>query len=426
MSCFPKSPSIPSVGKSECLTASNVGLGVLNLKTPCVQSGERVGHEGLAEASAFLSPPAVDDSSVSGVVEPVGCVQVAASGVSRFDELGPDSAPGEIMLEDMNSSSPGVRVASDAEFSTIVGISDDGGFNRLLPVSDPKFCCQQFLPASQNLSPAMALDEAPLLKVVRFAPEFLSAMAPSCAPHRRMLAPCSDGSVLLLSMKWMLGCFGALALFVGSRLLCVKTPGVGMADFVAPLAPLLIQDEYVSLGRWFIEPEVVFVADGPLQRLLASDYFGRIGYLVRLWLVYLTLSWDAVVRWLNCFAIGSTTLLMDGAPSSQALVYQLQLDSPLMIWNSTSVDAEILQIVGCWQHHDSLLKGDVKLLKLLLKSSRLQILVVAIRITTLWFQHDVEELTAVGVRPLASSLLLVFCIWCGQSGACAVPYFELC
>ncbi|GMH31917.1 hypothetical protein Nepgr_033761 [Nepenthes gracilis] len=155
-SCFPRSPGIPSVGKSECLTASVVDLEVLNLKTPCDQLGEQVGHDGLAEASAFLPPPAVDDSSVSGVAEPVGCVQVAASGVSLFDELGPDSGPGEIVLEDMNSLSPGVGVAN------------------------------------RNLSPAMALDEAPLLKVVRFAPEFLSAMAPNCAPHRRKLGPCSD------------------------------------------------------------------------------------------------------------------------------------------------------------------------------------------------------------------------------------------
>ncbi|GMH21294.1 hypothetical protein Nepgr_023136 [Nepenthes gracilis] len=207
MSCFPRSPGNPSVGKSECLTASVVDLEVLNLKTPCDQSGDQAGHEGPAEASAFLPPPAGDDSSVLGVAEPVGCDQVAASGVSLFHELGPVSDPGEIVLEDMNSLSPGVWVAdqiqgslqsavslhdrpqaSDAE----LGLSDAEGCNRLLPVLDPKFCCQQVLPASQNLSPAMALDEAPLLKVVRFAPEFLSATAPSCAPLRRKLSPCSD------------------------------------------------------------------------------------------------------------------------------------------------------------------------------------------------------------------------------------------
>ncbi|GMH02197.1 hypothetical protein Nepgr_004036 [Nepenthes gracilis] len=37
-----------------------------------------------------------------------------------------------------------------------------------------------------------ALDQAPFLKMVRFAPEILSAEAPSSAPHCRMLAPCSD------------------------------------------------------------------------------------------------------------------------------------------------------------------------------------------------------------------------------------------
>ncbi|GMH17735.1 hypothetical protein Nepgr_019576 [Nepenthes gracilis] len=187
MSCFSRSPGIPSAGKSEF----------------------QVFH--MAESSAFLPPPAIDVSSVSGDAEPVGCDQVAASGVSLFDELGPYSAPGEIVLEDLNSFSPGVWVAdqiqgslqsvvslhdrpqaSDAEFSIVVGLSVAGGCNRLLPVSDPKICSQQSLLASQNLSPAMDLDEAPLLKVVRFAPEILSAMAPSCAPHRRKLAPCSD------------------------------------------------------------------------------------------------------------------------------------------------------------------------------------------------------------------------------------------
>ncbi|GMH29486.1 hypothetical protein Nepgr_031329 [Nepenthes gracilis] len=78
-------------------------------------------------------------------------------------------------------------------------------------------------------------------------------------------------------------------------------------------------------------------------------------------------------------------------------------------------------LLGCWQHHDSLLKGVEELLKPLLKPSRLQILVAAIRITPLCFQHDAEELTAVGVRLLASPLLLVWAIW-GR----AVPYLELC
>ncbi|GMH14047.1 hypothetical protein Nepgr_015888 [Nepenthes gracilis] len=45
---------------------------------------------------------------------------------------------------------------------------------------------------SSNASPFKALDQAPSLKVVRFAPEILSTETPSCASHRRMLAPCSD------------------------------------------------------------------------------------------------------------------------------------------------------------------------------------------------------------------------------------------
>ncbi|GMH21353.1 hypothetical protein Nepgr_023195 [Nepenthes gracilis] len=48
-----------------------------------------------------------------------------------------------------------------------------------------------------------------------------------------------------------------------------------------------------------------------------------------------------------------------------------------MVWSSTSVDAETMQNAGCWLHHDSLLKGDVELLQLLLKPSHLQFLVAA-------------------------------------------------
>ncbi|GMH03394.1 hypothetical protein Nepgr_005233 [Nepenthes gracilis] len=45
---------------------------------------------------------------------------------------------------------------------------------------------------SFDASPFKALDQAPSLKVVRFAPlEILSAKAPSRATHRRMLAPCN-------------------------------------------------------------------------------------------------------------------------------------------------------------------------------------------------------------------------------------------
>ncbi|GMH22174.1 hypothetical protein Nepgr_024017 [Nepenthes gracilis] len=38
----------------------------------------------------------------------------------------------------------------------------------------------------------VGLTSTPSLKVVRFAPEILSAEAPNRAPHRRILVPCSD------------------------------------------------------------------------------------------------------------------------------------------------------------------------------------------------------------------------------------------
>ncbi|GMH03441.1 hypothetical protein Nepgr_005280 [Nepenthes gracilis] len=51
-------------------------------------------------------------------------------------------------------------------------------------------------PPVLNYYPHRSVDggwiQAPSLKVVRFAPEILSAEAPSCAPHHRMLAPCND------------------------------------------------------------------------------------------------------------------------------------------------------------------------------------------------------------------------------------------
>ncbi|GMH14573.1 hypothetical protein Nepgr_016414 [Nepenthes gracilis] len=45
---------------------------------------------------------------------------------------------------------------------------------------------------SSDATPFKDLDQAPFLKRVRFAPIILSVVAPSSAPHCRMLAPCSD------------------------------------------------------------------------------------------------------------------------------------------------------------------------------------------------------------------------------------------
>ncbi|GMH14004.1 hypothetical protein Nepgr_015845 [Nepenthes gracilis] len=57
--------------------------------------------------------------------------------------------------------------------------------------------------------------------------------------------------------------------------------------------------------------------------------------------------------------------ILAGCVLAEALVLR-----PMMVWSSTSVDAETMQNAGCWQHHDSLLKGNIELLK----PSRLQIL----------------------------------------------------
>ncbi|GMH25353.1 hypothetical protein Nepgr_027196 [Nepenthes gracilis] len=107
----------------------------------------------------------------SGDAGPVGCDQAAVLRVSLLGELGPVSAPGEIVLDGMNSLSPGVWVAdlnqgdqqrvrypsmiglaSDAEFSSDEGHLVGGGCSWLLPVLNPNICRQQMLLTSQSFS----------------------------------------------------------------------------------------------------------------------------------------------------------------------------------------------------------------------------------------------------------------------------------
>ncbi|GMH02019.1 hypothetical protein Nepgr_003858 [Nepenthes gracilis] len=60
------------------------------------------------------------------------------------------------------------------------------------PPATDEFPVVDSVDQSLDASPFKALVQAPSLKVVRFAPEILSAEASSCAPHRNMLAPRSD------------------------------------------------------------------------------------------------------------------------------------------------------------------------------------------------------------------------------------------
>ncbi|GMH25341.1 hypothetical protein Nepgr_027184 [Nepenthes gracilis] len=59
------------------------------------------------------------------------------------------------------------------------------------PPTDPAALVDSVVQSS-DATPFKALDQALFLKRVRFTPEILSAEAPSSAPHRRMLASCSD------------------------------------------------------------------------------------------------------------------------------------------------------------------------------------------------------------------------------------------
>ncbi|GMH04789.1 hypothetical protein Nepgr_006629 [Nepenthes gracilis] len=89
---------------------------------------------------------------------------------------------------------------------------------------------------SSDVSPFKPLDQASSLKVVRFAPEILSAEAPSCAPHHRMLAPYSDICHLIKFRRSNLG-----------NLASDSVPVDGGPKLASPLLPLL-----EKLLEWFL------------------------------------------------------------------------------------------------------------------------------------------------------------------------------
>ncbi|GMH29439.1 hypothetical protein Nepgr_031282 [Nepenthes gracilis] len=59
-------------------------------------------------------------------------------------------------------------------------------------ISESDLLSPELLPAEPDASSFTSLDKAPIVKVVRFALEILSAEAPSSASHSRKMAPCSD------------------------------------------------------------------------------------------------------------------------------------------------------------------------------------------------------------------------------------------
>ncbi|GMH25364.1 hypothetical protein Nepgr_027207 [Nepenthes gracilis] len=80
-------------------------------------------------------------------------------------------------------------LAVPADAPGISNVVDDVGCDSLDTVGLP--LVDSVIQASDG-TPFMALDQSPVVKRVRFAPEIASAEAPSCDPHRRLLAPCSD------------------------------------------------------------------------------------------------------------------------------------------------------------------------------------------------------------------------------------------
>ncbi|GMH03516.1 hypothetical protein Nepgr_005355 [Nepenthes gracilis] len=145
--------------------------------------------------------------SVGSPKQPMAVPAPRAYSKPAVPESGIDCATGR--SETMKSRDPGIERTSlvvpraDLQPHQLFGHSETNvplvsyadalncGLGIPPPAAD-EFLIVDSVDQSSDASPFKALDQAPSLKVVRFAPEILSAEAPSCAPHRRMLAPCSD------------------------------------------------------------------------------------------------------------------------------------------------------------------------------------------------------------------------------------------
>ncbi|GMH29452.1 hypothetical protein Nepgr_031295 [Nepenthes gracilis] len=95
-----------------------------------------------------------------------------------------------------------VGSAMESSFSPAVGDGQLGDIDLLQHAAenlyDSNLMPPSLKPANENYelepdaSSFMPLDKAPIVKVLRFAPEILSVEAPSSASHSRKMAPCSD------------------------------------------------------------------------------------------------------------------------------------------------------------------------------------------------------------------------------------------
>ncbi|GMH22941.1 hypothetical protein Nepgr_024784 [Nepenthes gracilis] len=398
---------------------SSSGMGCVLCSTATDSVSEpaeaEVGLKGTQVEDGGASHYPVDDggSSYRALVDPGGTHQNLVYPTCDLDQLESNVPP--VSLADSLNCGLGIPPPATDEFPKVDSVDQ-----------------------SSDASPFIALDQAPFLKVVRFAPEILSAEASSCAPHRRiphLEVHVESGCQVTMPPIDVYGNSGKFSCSVAEEALpqpeSLPTP-IAVLNAEPPAGavietPALPFDDSRALTRPnspLPDPNVL----GGLLVLLGHNKSCSPGIFICLhWSELLDAAalfccgpvpdWDAV---LDCCLLHQwARSCLDVAISGLGGLTLLELS-----WASLVLELTMRHKCRCWQHNDSLLKGVVELLKLLLKPSRLQILVAAIRITTLWLQHDAEELTAVGVRLLAS--LLVFCIWCGRSGACAVPYFALC
>ncbi|GMH03439.1 hypothetical protein Nepgr_005278 [Nepenthes gracilis] len=125
--------------------------------------------------------------SVGSPKQPMAVPAPRAYSKSALPESGIDCTAGH--SETMKSHKPGHLETNVPPVSYANALNCGLG---IPPPAADKFPIVDSLDQSSNASPFKELDQAPSLKVVRFAPEILSAEAPSCAPHHRMLAPCND------------------------------------------------------------------------------------------------------------------------------------------------------------------------------------------------------------------------------------------
>ncbi|GMH25384.1 hypothetical protein Nepgr_027227 [Nepenthes gracilis] len=189
--CYHRKPSYPLKGR---IANPNRKPTRIIDETPCLaETSELVGDFSVSVGGDLLTPTLLPSPAVLE-----GTVVAAFSG-SRDVGLCGENVP----LVETNSVDHSVEGSPPDDNSGVENLSVDHSLDPVL-ISSPQedsrtapgnIASSVVEPISLPLQmgpPFMALDQTPVVKRVRFAPEIASAEAPSCDPHRRLLAPCSD------------------------------------------------------------------------------------------------------------------------------------------------------------------------------------------------------------------------------------------